>query len=259
MLGVRRIAGKTIALSAVVVLGGTAGAGSAIAAEQALPGGLGVSALTSSQGASSPASASAGETRAVSGPSLTSTPALVSAPALQGPPQVPIVPALPTVPETSPVTSDPTPVPDAPVNVQSSQPPSSVVSQAAAGGRLPRDHRPGSRAVSGRRARGGTRVDPGTRRRGEHRDRPAEGRGPRRGNIRNAAGAQAIAPGNHSFQALALSRFDRLGTPPEYPAPSQLLGNFGDGSSTGFAWALQLLAVMLLIGLGGFVRTARLF
>jgi hypothetical protein len=254
MHGIRRIARKTIALSAVVVLGATAGAASAVAAEQTLPGGVGVSSPTSGSGAS--ASTSSGETQPLSGTSSAGAalPALV--PALPSLTQAPTASALPTVPEMPPPAGDPIPAPEVPVKAPTPQPTSRVVSQAAGGGRLPRDHRLGRGAVSGRRARGG-RVEPGTQRRGEH--RPAQRRGPRRGNIRHAAGAHAAAIGNHAFQTFPLSRFDRLGTAPDYPAPSQLLGSFGDGSSIEFGWALQLLAVMLLIGLGGFVRTARLF
>ena len=250
---IKRIAGKTIALSAVVVLGGASGAGWAVAAEQTLPGSLGLSAASA---AGAPVSTPSGQTLALSGPALAGAPAPVLTLAPPSIPQAPATPALPAVAEAPPPSSDPISAPQAPANAQSTQVASRVVSQAASG-RPPRDHRVGRRAASGRRAGGGAQAQTGSQRRGQH--RPAQRRGPRRGDIRNASGAQAAAPRNDAFQPLALPRFDRLGTAPEYPAPSQLLGSFGDGSSADFTWALQLLAVMLLIGLGGFVRSARLF
>jgi hypothetical protein len=79
----------------------------------------------------------------------------------------------------------------------------------------------------------------------------------RGGDADPAANPRSIALGDPAYQGLALSGFDRLGARPQYPSPSQLLGNFDNDSTAGLVWALQLLAVMLLIGLGGFVRAAR--
>jgi hypothetical protein len=78
---------------------------------------------------------------------------------------------------------------------------------------------------------------------------------------RRRAGPQTetrpIALGDPAEQGFALSRFDRLGKLPEYAAPSPFLSSFGSDSGGEFVWALQLLAVMLLIGLGGFLRISR--
>jgi hypothetical protein len=43
----------------------------------------------------------------------------------------------------------------------------------------------------------------------------------------------------------------------EQSSVSELVRSFGDNSTTGAAWAPPLLAIMLLIGLGGFLRAAR--
>jgi type IV secretory pathway VirB10-like protein len=258
MLRVSRIARMTIALSTLVVLGGTAVAASAIAAELALPGSFGTSTLTSSPDRSSSGPALSATATTPSAPSLPSTPSLPPAPTLQDPPQAPLTPTLPNTPQTPAL---PAVRQDQPVVAQGSpQTESRAPAPTGAARSAPHGRRPGDRAAAGRRAPRQT----GARAKGSqaaagggHRAQPGRNRDSSRDNDTRTAAGRPIALGDPAHQGLALSRFDRLGASPEYPSPSRLLSSFGDDSTAGFVWALQLLAVMLLIALGGFLRIAR--
>jgi hypothetical protein len=67
-----------------------------------------------------------------------------------------------------------------------------------------------------------------------------------------------IALGNPGYQGFAQSSFARLGRVPAFGAPGPLPARFGPNTSNGSTWAFQLLAIMLLVALVGFRRTAPL-
>jgi hypothetical protein len=70
-----------------------------------------------------------------------------------------------------------------------------------------------------------------------------------------ARAPQLVAFANPGYQGLSQARFSRLGPVPDLGSPLPLSG-FGDDPKSGALWALQLLAVMLLLGLVGLVRGA---
>jgi hypothetical protein len=67
-----------------------------------------------------------------------------------------------------------------------------------------------------------------------------------------------VAFGNPGYQGFEQSSFGRLGRVPAFGGPGPLPARFGPGSSSGSTWAFQLLAIMLLVALVGFRRTAPL-
>jgi hypothetical protein len=67
-----------------------------------------------------------------------------------------------------------------------------------------------------------------------------------------------VAFGNPGYQGLEQSSFGRLGRVPAFGAPGPLPARFGPETSSGSTWAFQLLAIMLLVALVGFRRTAPL-
>jgi hypothetical protein len=67
-----------------------------------------------------------------------------------------------------------------------------------------------------------------------------------------------VAFGNPGYQGFEQSAFGRLGQVPAYGSPGPLPARFGPGTSGGSTWAFQLLAIMLLVALVGFRRTAPL-
>ena len=67
-----------------------------------------------------------------------------------------------------------------------------------------------------------------------------------------------VAFGNPAYQGMAQSSFTRLGQGPVFSSPGPLPASFGSGASKGSTWASQLLAIMLLVALIGFRRTAPL-
>jgi sigma-70-like protein len=78
-----------------------------------------------------------------------------------------------------------------------------------------------------------------------------------------AAAPALIAFGNPAYQASSQvdpgkTDFSQLGESVEFPSPSRSVGEFTDRSGNGIVWALQLLAIMLLVALGGFTRAAPL-
>lgn len=64
---------------------------------------------------------------------------------------------------------------------------------------------------------------------------------------------QLVTLADPSYQGAGQSQFSRLGTVPEL-APGLAQGSIGEDPRSGAAWALQLLAVMLGLGLVGLVR-----
>jgi hypothetical protein len=67
-----------------------------------------------------------------------------------------------------------------------------------------------------------------------------------------------VAFGNPGYQGFEQSSFGRLGQVPAFGSPAPLPARFGPGSSNTSTWAFQLLAIMLLVALVGFRRTAPL-
>jgi hypothetical protein len=72
-----------------------------------------------------------------------------------------------------------------------------------------------------------------------------------------------IAFGNPAYQgfsqaAVGETDFSRLGASVDFPSSSNGVRRFADRSDNGILWAFQLLAVMLLVAIGGFTRAAPL-
>jgi hypothetical protein len=65
-----------------------------------------------------------------------------------------------------------------------------------------------------------------------------------------------VAFGNPGYQGFEQSSFGRLGRVPAFGGPGPLPARFGPNTSSGSTWAFQLLAIMLLVALVGFRRTA---
>lgn len=78
-----------------------------------------------------------------------------------------------------------------------------------------------------------------------------------------AAAPGLIAFGSPAYQAssqadLGQPDFSQLGKSVQFPSASRSVRNFNDRSGNGIIWAFQLLAVMLLVAIGGFTRAAPL-
>ena len=69
-----------------------------------------------------------------------------------------------------------------------------------------------------------------------------------------AASPALIAFGNPAYQGARVSAFSRRGPIVDVGSPAPLPASFGESATSGSTWAAQLLAVMLLVALGGFVR-----
>lgn len=67
-----------------------------------------------------------------------------------------------------------------------------------------------------------------------------------------------VAFGNPGYQGFEQSSFGRLGPVPAFGGLDPLPARFGPNTSSGSTWAFQLLAIMLLVALVGFRRTAPL-
>jgi hypothetical protein len=63
-----------------------------------------------------------------------------------------------------------------------------------------------------------------------------------------------VAFGNPAYQGYAQTSFSRLGTGLEVGSAGSLPAAFGNGSTNGSTWAIQLLAIMMLVALVGFRR-----
>lgn len=252
MPSVSRIARTSVALSAALVLGGFAV--SASAAELSLPGSSGTSALAStldpsSSGTAAPIAASNSVPLSAPSPSAPTVPSL---PGLQDAPQTLLAPTL----STPPAPTLPSARQDQPAGAQTTPKAQSQASAPTAAARFAsRDSRAVARRAPSPDAPRSSGAQTGQQ--GGQRARRGPARDSRRTGDRRTTSARTNGLADPAASGIALSPFDRLGTSPEYPSPSPSLTSFGEESTGGLVWALQLLAVMLLIGLGGFVRIAR--
>jgi hypothetical protein len=69
-----------------------------------------------------------------------------------------------------------------------------------------------------------------------------------------AASPGLVAFGNPAYQGAAQSAFSRRGPVVDFNSPAPLPANFGASVTSGSTWAAQLLAVMLLVALAGFLQ-----
>jgi hypothetical protein len=171
--------------------------------------------------------------------------------ALAQPVAVPSVPSLPALDILPPVQAPTVPPPAAPA--QPSQPP--PASPAAGAPRAPQAARvPIREQVTGRYAAAGlTPARPASA--------AASGTGPSRPTSARKGErtrARATRARREPAATLEKSPFGRLGELPEGPSPVPLLTEFADGSpASGMSWAVPLLAIMLPIGLCGFLQARR--
>jgi hypothetical protein len=253
MLSGRRIARMTIALSTVAA-SWTAAAVPVLAAEP-IPTGS----PETASGLEQPSLTLATSTTApvISDPSLPGIPGLPAAPAPAGPAPALSAPALPATLVTPPEAptagqARPQAAPRIPQTKSTAAAPTKAARSAAGGRRSTRNaaDRRAPRQTGAGSAQSSASAKSAPGRHGRSRDDSR-----RRGDT--APTPRPISLGDPAEQGFALSRFDRLGTSPDYPAPSPFLSAFGRDSGGELVWALQLLAVMLLIGVGGFLRISR--
>jgi hypothetical protein len=63
-----------------------------------------------------------------------------------------------------------------------------------------------------------------------------------------------VAFGNPAYQGAKQTQFGRLGTAPDIGSAGSLPAGFGNGSTNGSTWAIQLLLIMMIVALVGFRR-----
>jgi hypothetical protein len=169
-------------------------------------------------------------------------------------PALPSAPTLPASPQLIPSSPGPT---TGGRSASDSQAPAATTRASASGqvrkrqrSRSERSGKPGGRRDAG----SAPRVAGGGALRAE---RASRGRASGRTGGSETGGILPLIFGNPVYQVQSGSPFGQLGTPVEQTPVSRLVRSFGDNSTTGAAWAPPLLAIMLLIGLGGFLRAAR--
>jgi hypothetical protein len=171
-------------------------------------------------------------------------------------PEVPALPTAPTLP-VAPQLTEPASEPAQGERKPSSTDGSGTATRAAAPTQVrksqrSRGGRPGPREGGGDagsaprlNGAGGLRAERASVRRASPRDRS------------RARESLPLIFGNPVDQVQSASPFGQLGRPVEQSPVSELVRSFGGNSTAGAAWAPPLLAIMLLIGVGGFLRASR--
>jgi hypothetical protein len=179
------------------------------------------------------------------------TPATTSLKQVSSVSSVPVLPSalqLPATPAAPPLVATPLP-PSTPATAPSAAPAatSPAPSQAVSVRSSRVGHEPSAHTTASRPSAGANHLAAS--------GRTPRARGPhgRRTRVSHAARAK-----RNQFPPIERSKFDRLGKLVDAGSPSQAFNDFVErNSTTGMGWAVPLLAIMLPIGLCGFLGAAR--